>query len=228
MFEDICIRYSWCKKIVAYVLMMQGMDESHGLPHTIRVLCNSLYLVKRLQDVNMDEEVVILASLLHDIGRGFEDYLNLHHAEISAILAKPILEEVGISRDKQKHVIDAILEHSFSIGGKPSSMESCIVSDADKLDALGAIGVYRLIETSAMRSRVVADTLAHVWEKLVKLPDLMCLDVSRQEAHRRLKVLKEFIDMLRSEILPYEDAIAKSFTIAFDFLEKERKRLTHS
>jgi uncharacterized protein len=208
--------------------MMQGSDESHGLPHTIRVLCNSLYLIEKLQNVNIDEEVVILASLLHDIGRGFEDYLQLHHAELSAILAKPILEEIGIGKAKQKRIIDAILEHSFSIGGKPSSIESCIVSDADKLDALGAIGVYRLIETSAMRSRVAVDTLAHVWEKLVKLPDLMCLDVSRQEAYRRLEVLKEFIDMLKSDILFYEDAIAKSFIIAFDLLEKERKRLTHS
>jgi len=221
--KTICAKYEWCEKVLGYVILLQGVDESHGLPHTIRVLCNAIELEKKLGK-SVDEEALVLATLLHDIGRGFEEYVGLHHAIISAELATGILAEIGIGDEEVDKIKRMILEHSFSLGGRPSSIESCILSDADKLDALGAIGVYRLIETSAMRGRVIVDTVAHVWDKLVKLPEMMCLEESRKIARKRLETLLTYINELVKEIDLYESAVAESFDKALSFLEKQGNR----
>lgn len=224
VFRYVCNKYRWCEKILLYVVMLQGIDESHGLPHTVRVLCNVYSLLERLGRVNIDEESLVLATLLHDIGRGLEDYLGMHHAIISAELAQGILSEIGIRGAKSAKIRNMILEHSFSLGKRPSTPEACILSDADKLDALGAIGVYRLIETSSMRGRLVTDTLAHVWDKLVKLPSLMCFEESRKIAEEKLGVLLAYVRELSREVLVYEDAVSKAFEKAFSLLEKQGNR----
>lgn len=207
-----------------YVVMLQGIDESHGLPHTVRVLCNVYSLLKRLGRTDIDEESLVLATLLHDIGRGLEEYLGMHHAIISAELARGILSEIGIKGQKAARIRDMILEHSFSLGRKPSTPEACILSDADKLDALGAIGIYRLIETSSMRGRLVTDTLAHVWDKLVKLPGLMCFEESRKIAREKLGILLTYVRELSREVLLYEDAVSMAFERSLSLLEKQGNR----
>lgn len=204
-------------------MMLQGVDESHGLPHTIRVLCNVYTLVNKLGR-SIDEELLVLATLLHDIGRGVEDYIGVHHAVISAEIAQGILAEIGISGEKAEKIKEMILEHSFSLGKKPSTLEACILSDADKLDALGAIGIYRLIETSSMRGRLVTDTLAHVWDKLAKLPGFMCFEESRKIAEEKLGTLLSYVRELSREILVYEDAVSRAFAKALSLLEKRGNR----
>jgi uncharacterized protein len=207
---EVCGRFPWCLKLARLALLLQGGGEAHGFPHTVRVLCNALRLAEEYgkHNVSVDLEVLIAAALLHDVGRGFEEETGEHHAVLSSVIARLVLPGLGFSREKVERVARAILEHSFSIGGRPSTLESCILSDADKLDALGAIGFYRLVETGVLMGRTAVDSLAHYWEKLEKLPQLMCTEEGRREALERLEKLRRIVEMFRDELLEYEEAIA--------------------
>jgi uncharacterized protein len=215
----LCSRLPWCPKLAGIALLLQGGGEAHGFPHTVRVLCNALRLAEKLEErgETVDLEVLAAAALLHDVGRGFEEELGVHHAILSSIVARIILPGLGFDPGRVERVAKAILEHSFSIGGRPSSLESCLLSDADKLDALGAIGFYRLVETGASMGRTAVDSLAHYWEKLEKLPQLMCTEEARREALERLEKLRMIVETFREELLEYEDAVA--------FLEAEASNL---
>lgn len=204
--EDKCLRNNWCRELLRLVVTVEGKDESHGYPHTLRVLCRALKLA---EDKNVDYKVLIASVLLHDIGRPFENETGVHHAVLSAFIAKLVLSGLGFSPEEVAYVEKAILEHSFSLTSSmpdvknKSSIESCILSDADKLDALGAIGIYRLVETSAQRGRNMHDTLSHYHEKLLKLSQLMCTEEARREAEILLERLEKFVNWLYEETREY-------------------------
>jgi len=204
---EACSLLPWCRRLASIVAVVQGAGEAHGFFHTVRVLCNALRIAENYRD-KVDLEVLVAATLLHDIGRSFEEEVGVHHAIISAHLAEAILPSLGFGGERCERVKRAILEHSFSLGLQPSSLESCILRDADRLDALGVVGFYRMIETGVEMGRTLVDTIAHYWEKLEKLPDTMCTSEARVEAARRLEALRLVVEKLRSEILDYEDAVA--------------------
>jgi len=208
--EGVCSSYPWCPRLAGLVLLLQGGGEAHGFPHTVRVLCNALRLAGKAarRGVKVDVKVLVAAALLHDAGRGFEEETDVHHAVLGSIIARTLLPGMGFTVEEAERVARAVLEHSFSIRGRPSTVESCILSDADKLDALGAIGFYRLVETGAAMGRTAVDSLAHYWEKLEKLPQLMCTVEGRREALKRLERLKRMVELFRGELLEYEDAVA--------------------
>ena len=207
--ESICNNYKWCKILLPLVGYLQGFDETHGLPHTVRVLCNASSILSE-SGRKLDEEKLedlVIAILLHDIGRGLEELTESHHALLSAELAENILKLLGFNRERINRVKKMILEHSYSLGSEPSSIESCILSDADKLDALGAIGIYRMSVVGYNDSKPLLSIASHYYDKLEKLPDIMCLDVSRRKAREKLKILKKFVEELVEDSLEYEEAI---------------------
>ncbi|WP_338252489.1 HD domain-containing protein [Pyrodictium abyssi] len=218
LLEDKCLRSEWCRELLKLVKSVEGGDEAHGFPHTLRVLCRALKLA---EGKNVDYRVLVASALLHDIGRPFENQAGVHHAALSAFMARLILPGLGFSPEEVARVERAILEHSFSLSeknrdkpGSKSSIESCILSDADKLDALGAVGAYRLVETSAQRRRSMRQTLAHYHEKLSKLPDYMCTEEARREAAQLLERLRSFVEWLYEESKDYFDlaeAVDKAF-----------------
>jgi len=216
--SELCRRYAWCRELLPFVVSMQGLDEAHGLPHTLRVVCLA-HRIARLAGYN-DEEKILAAALLHDIGRGAEDLLGQHHAVIGARLVKTLLRGL-LGPDSVEDVAYAVLSHSYSArGGKegcPTGLLARIISDADKLDALGAIGTARAVIYGHIVGRSLVDTLNHYYEKLSKLPSLLCLDASRRLAEKRLRVMRSFFESLEEELndVYVNPAIAGDFAQEF-------------
>ncbi|MEM0331842.1 MAG: phosphohydrolase, partial [Archaeoglobaceae archaeon] len=97
-------------------------------------------------------------------------------------------------------VVHAIESHSFSSNVKPRTLEAKILSDADKLDAIGAIGVARAFLYSGEKGRSIEETLMHFEEKLLKLKDLLYTDTAKAIAAERHEFLKKFYEELKREL----------------------------
>jgi uncharacterized protein len=117
----------------------QGADAIHDFDHVLRVLA----LAKRLaESEGADWEIVRTATLLHDVMRVQEtDRLRQDHARTGAELARRLLD--GHPPEKVKAVAHAIAAHRFRTGPAPQTLEAKVLHDADKLDAIGAVGVAR-------------------------------------------------------------------------------------
>ncbi len=113
---------------------------THDFTHTERVL-NLCMRIGRQEGA--DIEVLYAAALLHDIARTEADVSGTCHAELSAEKALPILKEAGFPPGKVDAVIHCIATHRFRSDNPPQTLEAKILYDADKLDAIGAIGVCR-------------------------------------------------------------------------------------
>lgn len=122
--------------------ILEAGRGSHDWEHTERVLNMCLHIASV---EGGDKSIIIPAALLHDIGRHTQDLVKgkVSHAVISVEMAEPILKRYGydsISIDKILHCIET---HRYRKGGAPESLEARILFDADKLDAIGAIGIGR-------------------------------------------------------------------------------------
>ena len=179
--------------------VMGNYRPGHGFDHVLRVLGLSFRIALMVED-SVDFEVLALASIFHDVGRVFEEREKLHHAIISARIAREFLESKGYPRGKIELVVNAILSHSFSLGVKPRSIEAKILSDADKLDAIGAIGVARCFLDSAYRGRSVRDSVKHFYDKLLNLKDLLYTEPARRIAERRHRFLLRFLKELEEDL----------------------------
>ena len=173
---------------------MLPRSGSHGVEHTERVYQICLSLGRRL---DADLGVLLPAAILHDVGRrpGVEN-----HAEESARMAEGILRELGFKEPRIEEITGAIRAHSFSGGRRPGTLEGEILSDADKLDALGAVGIYRAAAYSGETTRSLDDFVRHFHEKLLKLPDLMYTDPAREMALRRREFMVRYLDQLQREV----------------------------
>ena len=119
-----------------------GAEGVHGFDHALRVLKLALVIATKTK---ADPTVVAMAALLHDIAR--EDETNskgaVSHAEHGADVADKILSEVGVDEATRKKVHHCIASHRIKNNIKPDTPEARAVYDADKLDAIGAVGVGR-------------------------------------------------------------------------------------
>ena len=119
-----------------------GSRGSHDWDHTQRVF----QLCKKVGDAeDADMTVLLIAALLHDIGRGDQDNSNgvLCHAKKGAEMATPIVEQLPLSADQKENIIHSIRTHRFRNNQIPKTREAKVLFDADKLDAIGAVGVAR-------------------------------------------------------------------------------------
>jgi len=187
------------KEIEDIVKDTLGNDPVHGFPHVERVMKLAFKLAEEYEG-KYDPLVLKLAVLLHDVGRAEEQDLHKHHAILSAEMAEKILEQYGFPREVIDKVRDAILAHSFTLGYKPKTIEGMILSDADKLDALGAVGIMRVFMESAYRGRTLDEAIHHFYEKLFKLKDLMWTRKGKELATRRHEYMINFLDKLEREI----------------------------
>ena len=178
---------------------VMGRDPVHGWPHVERVLGLVLRLSKRYRG-KVDLEALIAATLLHDIGRRLEEDYGEHHAVISARLARELLGALGYSEEFIGKVEHIILAHSFSLGARARTLEAMILSDADKLDALGAIGVVRAFMLGGERGESISDKIRHFREKLLRLKELLYLDESARIAERRHRFLELFLKELEEDL----------------------------
>ena len=165
----------------------------HGADHTFRVYDNAMLLADKQPEC--DREVVALSALLHDV-----DDHKLFNTENNAN-ARHFLEEHGISKDKTDEICSTINMVSFSKnrGKKPDTIEGKIVQDADRLDAIGAIGIARTFAFGGERGRPLDDSIRHFHDKLLLLKDEMNTDLGRKLADNRHAFLVAFLEEYRLE-----------------------------
>ena len=173
------------------VRLLPGLG-THGLEHTMRVLRTCRYLGER---IGADMSILLPAALLHDIGRGAEA-----HALEGARLARGILEAAGYGEDEIGAVVNVISTHSFTGGRPPGSPEAMILSDADKLDAMGALGAYRAAMYSVEHERPLEEFVAHFHEKLLRLKRELFTEEARRLADSRHGFMLDFLAQLEKEL----------------------------
>ena len=169
---------------------------THGLDHVLRVLNLAL---KIGEAEGADLEIIALAAILHDIARTLEEKnLISNHAIESAKMAEEFLRSIDYPRAKEVH--DAIISHSFSSGIDAKTLEAKVLSDADKIDAIGAIGVARVFMYSGEHGRTLEESIEHFYEKILKLKDMMYTTTGKKIAEERHKYTEEFLKRLREEL----------------------------
>lgn len=120
----------------------EGARGSHGWDHTERVRALAIH-IGRVEGADL--HVLELAAVLHDIGRHQEDLSQgeVCHAEIGAKMAATILARHGVAPAMAHAVVGAIERHRFRKQSQPDTLEAKVLFDADKLDAIGAVGIGR-------------------------------------------------------------------------------------
>jgi len=169
---------------------------AHTLDHTLRVYSLSMQLGKGLP---VNKRVLEAAALLHDVGRPREAESNVSHSILSGNMSRDFLRNLGYTTEEIERIVDAIRTHRYSEGIEPHTIEGQILSDADKIDAMGAIGVYRAIAQAAASGRGIQGFLNHADEKLLRLKEMMYTVHAKKLAAERHEMLSAFVDQLRSE-----------------------------
>jgi len=122
--------------------MFTGARASHDWDHTLRVLrlCEHIGPAERA-----DMDVLRVAAVLHDIGRPHQDASrgSVCHAVQGAVLAEPIVATLVFSPGQKDNILHCIRTHRFRGMHVPETREAKVLFDADKLDAIGAIGIAR-------------------------------------------------------------------------------------
>lgn len=195
------------------------LDTAHYIYHIKRVVENAKIILSRHP---ADEEIILPAAWLHDCVVLAKDHPNRQKASrMAAIKATDFLREAGYPVEKLDAVSHAIIAHSFTADIKPETMEAKIVQDADRLDALGAIGIARCIIVGAKLNRPLYNafdplceerdpddskwTIDHFFTKLFKLPGLMHTDTAKEIAEKRIIYMKEYLKTLKDEITIYSE-----------------------
>ncbi len=178
------------------ILEKQG-SGAHTYDHCQRVLSLCLQIG---EESGADIRVLGAAALLHDIGRSAESKSGISHSILSGQMSRDLLVELGYSKLEVEEVVDAIRTHRFSEGLEPQTLEGKILSDADKLDAIGSVGIYRAVAQAEDSGKGIEGFLEHADEKLLRLKDLLYTDTARRIALKRHRILEEFVRQLRSEL----------------------------
>ena len=191
-------------------------DPAHDFQHVLRVCRNAEHLCKKEK---VDRKLVLCAALLHDlVSYPKSDNRSKLSSIESAKRSKELLEKYDFLENEIKIICDAIQDHSFSQNKIPKTIEGKILQDADRLDALGSIGLARVFATSGSLNRSFYNpedpfcknrnpddsvwAIDHFFQKLLKLEDLMNTKSGKIEAKKRTLVLKSFLKQLKREIQP--------------------------
>ncbi len=195
-------------------------EGGHNWYHIERVWKTALYLHK--QEGQGDLATIELAALLHDIS---DAKFNGGDEERGELIASEFLNSQGLDQERLEHIRTIIKYVSFK-GGFPQnqidSIEFQIVQDADRLDAIGAIGIARAFNYGGFKNRPIhepgkalqeyadpkayhksdAPTINHFYEKLLKLKDLMNTPTGLTLAEERHDYMLKFLDQFYREIDP--------------------------
>lgn len=207
----------YIEKTIEYVKdELNGAEAGHDWFHIERVYNNALNLLK---DEKVNEQVVLLGALLHDIADS-----KFHNGDetIGPKKAFDFMTSIGIDEEVKSHVVNIIENISFKGGNfekKFYSKELDVVQDADRLDAIGAIGIARAFTYGGFKNRILYDpkqepvfnmtkeeyknhegtTINHFYEKLLLLKDLMNTNSGRQIAEKRHEFMKVYLDAFLEE-----------------------------
>ncbi|WP_347299838.1 HD domain-containing protein [Dolosigranulum savutiense] len=187
---------------------LDGDSSGHDWFHIERVWTNALSIHEQEQTGNL--LVIELAALLHDLADSklFDEVVgrqNIHY----------FLEGEGVPDSIVQHVLQIIDTISFRKGIKPVTIEGQIVQDADRLDAIGAIGIARAFTYGGATGQALFDptkpldkitdqksasTIHHFFDKLLVLQELMNTTTGRKLAKERYQFMLDFLDQFFSEL----------------------------
>ncbi|HET7390977.1 MAG TPA: HD domain-containing protein [Nitrososphaeraceae archaeon] len=199
-------------------LLLYNQSPAHDFQHILRVYRNAEIISKQEEGVDLD--IVLAAALLHDLvvyPKGSSKTMN--SADDSAAIAKKILvEHKNYPIEKIEKVVDAIRTHSYSKKLIPCTLEGKILQDADRLDAIGAIGIARTFSVGGSENRSLYNpidpfyeldrelddsrwTLDHIKKKLLILKNSMHTEAAKRIAEQRTDFIELFLNQLRKDIL---------------------------
>lgn len=190
-------------------------DGAHDMGHLARVWSNAKAIA--LDEDQIDWPVLEAAVWFHDLVNLPKNSPDRHLASLrSADAAVAFLARDGFATDKLDAVAHAIAAHSFSAGIAAQSPEARILQDADRLEALGAVGIARMFLVSGQMGRAMVDmddpmalhrapddtrfALDHLEVKLLRLPALMHTRMGRLMAEERAEWMMSFRSRLLREI----------------------------
>ncbi len=196
---------------------LKNAESGHDWFHIERVYNNANLIAKA---ENVDILVVQLAALLHDIA---DSKFNNGNETIGPKKAKIFLNSINLETDKINHIVQIIANMSFSksLENKKlfTSLELQVVQDADRLDAIGAIGIARAFNYGGYKNRLMYDpeiapklkqnkeeykksnapTINHFYEKLLLLKDKMNTKTGKKIAFERHNFMKLFLNQFYKE-----------------------------
>lgn len=184
-------------------------DASHDMAHIERVYQNALRLMDAYPEAN--KMLITFAVGMHDI----ED--KKYKNDQAAAYMDELFTKFDINSDDQKKIREIIDQVSFSGGQTATTLEAQIVQDADRLDALGAVGIARTFSFGGSRDRALynhaevervnagqkvenGSSVTHFYEKLLLLKELMNTSEARKMAEQRHLFMEQFLDQLYEEI----------------------------
>lgn len=168
-------------------------SDGHDADHSLRVYRNACWIAKAYPDADLT--IIGLASLLHDA-----DDHKLFHTENNAN-ARRFLESNGIAPEQIEKICEIINAVSFSKNRDkhPATIEGMIVQDADRLDAIGAIGIARTFAFGGSHGRTLDSSIEHFYEKLLLLKDSMNTQAAKKMAANRHAFMLRFLDEYQNE-----------------------------
>ena len=189
----------------------EGMDASHDFQHIERVYKNAETIL--LSEPSANKETVLLAVLLHDVSDA--KYTDSKENE------ERILAQLNLSAEQTKHIRDIIESVSFNGGNEveAKTIEARIVRDADRLDAIGAVGIARTFAYGGAKGRPLYNdqeearfnmsvddyrskstaSVTHFYEKLLLLKELMVTKKGKEMAEERHAFMVSFLQQLQKE-----------------------------
>lgn len=202
-------------KTIDYVInFFKDEYSGHDFYHTLRVYNNAMLIAKGEE---CDLEIVSLAALLHDV----DDYKIVGEQEDLLHNAKTYLKSIDYPTEKIEKICNIISQISFKVSETktPDTIEGKIVQDADRLDAIGAIGIARAFAFGGNHNTPIHDpeiktrenmsveeykkkdgtTINHFYEKLLLIKDLMNTETGKKIAEHRHNYMKEFLEEFYSE-----------------------------
>lgn len=223
-FESRLTQNSGLRALYERVKVIPPIDAGHGFDHTLRVAQLSLVLLNeeiqlRLSRLpsDLEKDSAIAAALLHDcVPIAKDSPLRKESARLCSEKGSEWLKELNWDEEFAVIISKAVLDHSYSSGRVPDSIIGEVLQDADRLEALGALGLFRTIATGVSmgtsffdvldpwaKERALDDrrfTIDHFFTKLLKLPASFRTVSAKKEAERRAKFLEIFLEQLKSEI----------------------------
>ena len=180
---------------ISYIeALFAGSSDGHDLDHSLRVYKNALAIASNYPEADMD--LISLSSLLHDV-----DDHKLFQTENNSN-ARTFLQKQNVPKETIEEIVKIINSVSFSKnkGKTPETLEGKIVQDADRLDAMGAIGIARTFAYGGKKGRSLDDSVQHFHDKLLLLRDTLNTDEARDLAAKRHEFMVKFLEELSEEI----------------------------
>ena len=173
--------------------LFRGNSDGHGFEHTIRVYRTAMQIAD--SEPLCDRKTVALAALLHDT-----DDPKLFMTENNAN-ARAFLSDLHTDRKTTEAVCAAINSVSFrkNRGKTPETLEGKIVQDADRLDAIGAIGIARTFAYGGKHGRPPEESISHFHEKLLLLRGMMNTAKAKEIAESRHVFMEQFLQEWEKE-----------------------------